>query len=99
MEEGKIGVATCFYMILSENYIILLEYIKRVLPPLIKVVGPTINLISGTHNFCERKEYAFNVLPEYSIIIRYYQIPCTSNFGTIPILELLQNYSLSFIDW
>ncbi len=30
--------------------------------------GPIMNLISGTYNFCERKEYAFNVLPEYSII-------------------------------
>jgi hypothetical protein len=28
-----------------------------------------MNLISGTHDFCERREYAFNVLPEYSIII------------------------------
>ena len=27
-----------------------------------------MNLISGTHNFCEKKEYAFNVLPEYLII-------------------------------
>jgi hypothetical protein len=27
-----------------------------------------MNLISGTHNFCERREYAFNVLPEYLII-------------------------------
>ncbi len=27
-----------------------------------------MNLISRTHNLCERKEYAFNVLPEYSII-------------------------------
>ena len=29
-----------------------------------------MNLISGIHNFCERREYAFNVLSEYSIIIR-----------------------------
>ena len=27
-----------------------------------------MNLISRTHNFCERREYAFNVLPEYLII-------------------------------
>jgi hypothetical protein len=27
-----------------------------------------MNLISGSHNFCERREYAFNVLLEYSII-------------------------------
>ena len=27
-----------------------------------------MNLINKTHNFCERREYAFNVLPEYSII-------------------------------
>ena len=29
-----------------------------------------MNLISGTHDFCERREYAFNVLLEYNIIIR-----------------------------
>jgi hypothetical protein len=28
-----------------------------------------MNLSSGTHNFCERREYAFNVLLEYNIII------------------------------
>ena len=38
------------------------KYIKCVLLPLTEVVGPIMNLISGTHNFCERKEYAFNVL-------------------------------------
>jgi hypothetical protein len=27
-----------------------------------------MNLISGAHNFCERREYAFNVLLEYLII-------------------------------
>jgi hypothetical protein len=27
-----------------------------------------MNLISGTHNFCEKREYAFNVLLEYSTI-------------------------------
>ena len=54
---------------LSENYIILREYIKCVLPPLIDVVGLTMNLISGTYDFCERKKYAFNVIPKYSIII------------------------------
>jgi hypothetical protein len=43
-------------------------YIKCVLPPLTEMVGPIINLISGTHNFYERREYAFNVLPEYLII-------------------------------
>jgi hypothetical protein len=51
-----------------KNYIILREYIKCVLPPLIEVVGLTMNLISRTHDFCERKEYAFNILLEYSII-------------------------------
>jgi hypothetical protein len=54
----------------QENYIILWEYIKYILPPLTKVVGPIMNLINGTHDFCERREYAFNVLPEYNIITR-----------------------------
>ena len=31
-------------------------------------MGPIMNLISGSHNFCKRREYAFNVLLEYSII-------------------------------
>ena len=38
------------------------------LSPLTEVVGPIINLISGTHNFCKRREYAFNILLEYLII-------------------------------
>ncbi len=33
-----------------------------------EVMGLIINLINGTHDFCERREYAFNVLPEYNII-------------------------------
>jgi hypothetical protein len=39
-----------------------------ILPSLIEVVGPIMDLISGTHHFYEKMEYAFNVLPEYSII-------------------------------
>ena len=53
-----------------ENYIILLKYIKCVLLLFTEVMGPTMNLISRTHNFCERSKYAFNVLPEYNIITR-----------------------------
>ena len=44
------------------------EYIKCVFLPLTEVMGPIMNLISEIHNFCERREYAFNVLPEYIII-------------------------------
>ena len=51
-----------------DNYIILREYIKCVLPPLTEVVGPIMNLISGTYHFCEKKEYAFNILSEYDTI-------------------------------
>jgi hypothetical protein len=36
-----------------------------------------MNLISGIHNFCERKKYAFNILPEYSIITCVFE----SNFA------------------
>ena len=32
------------------------------------MMGPTMNLISGTHHSCERKEHAFMVLREYTII-------------------------------
>jgi hypothetical protein len=35
-------------------------------------VNPIINLISETHNFCERRKYAFNILPEYLIIIKIF---------------------------
>ena len=31
-------------------------------------MGSTMNLISETHNLCERREYAFMVLREYTII-------------------------------
>jgi len=31
-------------------------------------VGPTMNLISGTHHLCERREYTFMILQEYIII-------------------------------
>ena len=35
--------------------------------------GFTINLISGTHHLCERREYVFMVLQEYTIIsLRWY---------------------------
>ena len=31
-------------------------------------MGSTINLINETYDFCERREYTFNILSEYSII-------------------------------
>ena len=31
-----------------------------------------INLISRVHNFCERREYTFNILPKYLIIIQIF---------------------------
>jgi hypothetical protein len=54
------GIIDTYYF--KENYIIFLEYIKCVLPPLTEVMGLTINLISGTHKFYE-KGVPFNVLP------------------------------------
>ena len=32
------------------------------------MMGPTVNLISGTYHACERREYTFMVLREYTII-------------------------------
>ena len=32
------------------------------------MVGPTMNLISGTHHLCEKREYVFMLLREYTII-------------------------------
>ncbi len=69
---------------LWENYIILREYIKCVLPPLTEVVGLTMNLINGTYHFCERREYAFNVLLEYDIII----CACVSGVQILYLCEL-----------
>ena len=54
--------------LVKENYIIFRKYIKFLLPPLTEIVGSTMNLISGIHNFYERSEYTFNVLPKYNII-------------------------------
>ncbi len=34
-----------------------------------EVMGLTMNLINGTHHFYERKEYVFNALPKYDIIL------------------------------
>ena len=75
---SKLGSLECFFFILKvrilqnqssvENYIIFREYIKYVFPPLTEVVDPTMNLISEIHDFCEKREYVFNVFPEYSII-------------------------------
>ena len=73
------------------------EYIKCVLPPLTEVVDPIINLISRFYNFCERREYAFNVLPEYSIIIRRYS-PCVrfQLLVYVPLSHIEQFYEASF---
>ena len=35
-----------------------------------------MNLINGIHDFCKRREYAFNVLPEYIITSRK-PVQCT----------------------
>jgi hypothetical protein len=43
----------------------------NLLIPLTEVVDLIMNLISRTHNFYERREYIFNILPEYSIITRF----------------------------
>ena len=32
------------------------------------MVGPTMNLISGTHHSCERRKYTFMILWKYTII-------------------------------
>ena len=57
-------------------------------PSLTEVVGLIMNLISGTHNFRERREYAFNVLPEYNIITHSivplkYQAPQPINMSLV----------------
>ena len=69
-----------------ENYTILHEYIKYVIPHFMWIVDLTINLISGIHHSCERREYTFNVLPEYSIIMS------NTEFNTSPHDSHLSNF-------
>ena len=40
-------------------------------PPFHITVSPTNSIYGETHNSCERGEYAFMVLLEYSIILQY----------------------------
>ena len=54
----------------QENYIIFREYIKYLFPPITEVVDPIMNLISGTHDFCKRKKYAFNIYELHSFALR-----------------------------
>ena len=55
-----------------ENYYVLPEYHKCILPNLTWMVGSTMNLISETHHSCEseRREYVFMVFQEYTIIFK-----------------------------
>jgi hypothetical protein len=48
-----------------------------------------MNLINGTHDFCERREYAFNVLPEYSIITRRSSSNGSHFLGLLAIFEFV----------
>ena len=52
------------------NNIIFWEYVKCVLSSLTEVVGATNYIYGGTHHFCKRREYTFNILPEYYITSR-----------------------------
>ncbi len=58
----------CCEMCERENYIVFRECIKCILHPFTEIVGSIMNLINGTHDFYEKKKYAFNVLSEYNII-------------------------------
>jgi hypothetical protein len=44
-------------------------------------MSPTIDLISGIHYFCEKRKYAFNVLPKYYIITQKTQERVSNNQG------------------
>ena len=62
------------------------------------MVGPTMNLISRTHHSCERREHAFMVLREYTIISPYLPpTPFTSAVYTVYLYNLyLYALSLTF---
>ena len=47
------------------------EYHKCVFSPITWMVGPIMNLISGTHHSCKRREHVFMVLREYTIISQF----------------------------
>ena len=62
-----------------------------------------MNLISGTHDFYERREYAFNILPEYSIITREKPLVkgwchwCQINSHTFKLNHTFKNFLVQII--
>jgi hypothetical protein len=55
-------------------------------------MGSIMNLISETHHLCERREYAFNVLPEYSIITRKSHIIGGVSLNGLPMVRMIGHY-------
>jgi len=47
------------------------------------MMDPTMNLISRTHHLCEKREYAFMVLREYTIIFRSNLIDHNENINFV----------------
>ena len=56
------------------------------------MMGSTMNLISGTHNLCEKMEYAFIVLREYTIIFPNHMAKVCRN---VKIFYVIQNKLVS----
>ena len=52
------------------------------------MMGPTMNLISGTRHSCERREHAFMVLREYTIISPQRRFDSTQLHNLIEGLDL-----------
>ena len=63
------------------------------------MVGPTMNLISEIHHSCERREHAFMVFQEYTIIFLVYTVgglssgPCVRAHPSPFIMTSLKRYS------
>ena len=53
-----------------------------VLPSLTFIVDPTMNLMSGPHHECERREHHFTILQDYIRIFRIPQ-PCHLKLGKL----------------
>ena len=81
------------HLIYWDNYWVLSEYHKCVLSHSHIIVNSTNKIYDGTHNLCERREYAFMILPEYSIIFLF--VTCSRCFGQF--YNYCPRYRISFL--
>ena len=56
------------------------------------MMGPTMNLISETYHSYERREYAFIVLQEYTIIFSFYKVKVNKCFKSIDLVIIFRKF-------